>query len=927
MAEKERKIEIHGAKVNNLKNVDVDIPINKFTVITGLSGSGKSSLAFDTLYAEGQRRYVESLSSYARQFLGRLPKPECDSIENLPPAIAIEQRVSSRNSRSTVGTSTEIYDYLRMLFARIGKTYSPISGALVKKHTSEDVLRAIHSYKEGTRFAILSELQIPEGRSFGTHLDILKNGGYSRLEHNGEFVQIASLIAAADSLCASEYRLLIDRMTVSNSKEDDMRLRDSLATAFYEGNDECLLMVWEDAAPTVQRFSKRFEADGITFVEPTDMTFNFNNPLGACPTCNGSGHTEGIDESLVIPDKTLSVYAGAVMCWRGDVMSQWKMAFAAGASAANFPIHRPYCDLTEEEIDYLWNGSEASVNAFFDMLRKSAYKIQNRTMLARFRGETVCPQCRGNRLKKEAEYVKVGGLSITDIVRMPVEKVLEFFRQLTLSEEDATIAKRPLEEICSRLQFMCDVGLSYLTLNRLSSTLSGGESQRINLAKSLGSTLVGSVYILDEPSIGLHSRDTSRLLKVLRMLQRLDNTVVVVEHDEEIIKEADYLIDIGPAAGRKGGEVVFAGNYSTIDQAQNSLTANYLLGKNKIPVPTVRRKSSIYIEVLGARENNLKNIDVRFPLNVMTVVTGVSGSGKSTLVTNILYRALTRHFMGNDGAPGTHKGLGGDLRLLHGVQLVDQSSIVKNRSSNPAIYIKAFAEIRKLYADQQLSKQMGYREGFFSFNSEGGCEECGGQGHIEVQMQFMADLVLECESCHGKRYNKSALEVEYRGKNISDVLNMTVNQAIEFFSESNGTTERRIVKRLQPLQDVGLGYIMLGQSSATLSGGENQRLKLAYYLSMESDEPTMFIFDEPTTGLHFHDINTLLKAFYRLIEHGHTVVIIEHNMDVIKCADHIIDMGPEGGSAGGNVVVCGTPEQVSECEESFTGRWLRSKLL
>ncbi|MCF0205055.1 MAG: excinuclease ABC subunit UvrA, partial [Muribaculaceae bacterium] len=590
-------------------------------------------------------------------------------------------------------------------------------------------------------------------------------------------------------------------------------------------------------------------------------------------------------------------------------------------------IHRPYCDLTEEEIDYLWNGSEASVNAFFDMLRKSAYKIQNRTMLARFRGETVCPQCRGNRLKKEAEYVKVGGLSITDIVRMPVEKVLEFFRQLTLSEEDATIAKRPLEEICSRLQFMCDVGLSYLTLNRLSSTLSGGESQRINLAKSLGSTLVGSVYILDEPSIGLHSRDTSRLLKVLRMLQRLDNTVVVVEHDEEIIKEADYLIDIGPAAGRKGGEVVFAGNYSTIDQAQNSLTANYLLGKNKIPVPTVRRKSSIYIEVLGARENNLKNIDVRFPLNVMTVVTGVSGSGKSTLVTNILYRALTRHFMGNDGAPGTHKGLGGDLRLLHGVQLVDQSSIVKNRSSNPAIYIKAFAEIRKLYADQQLSKQMGYREGFFSFNSEGGCEECGGQGHIEVQMQFMADLVLECESCHGKRYNKSALEVEYRGKNISDVLNMTVNQAIEFFSESNGTTERRIVKRLQPLQDVGLGYIMLGQSSATLSGGENQRLKLAYYLSMESDEPTMFIFDEPTTGLHFHDINTLLKAFYRLIEHGHTVVIIEHNMDVIKCADHIIDMGPEGGSAGGNVVVCGTPEQVSECEESFTGRWLRSKLL
>lgn len=924
-----KNIIIKGARVNNLKNIDIEIPRNKFIVITGLSGSGKSSLAFDTLYAEGQRRYVESLSSYARQFLGRMSKPECDYIKGLPPAIAIEQKVNTRNARSTVGTSTEIYDYLRLLYARIGKTYSPVSGELVKKHTPEDVINTILTYPEGTRFAILTEIKLSEKRDFKTQLEIHLKEGYSRLEYNGDFISIADIIAGNAKVNKEKCHLLIDRLSVSKEKDDISRLYDSLETAFFEGHEECVIKLWDAAGIREHRFSKRFEADGIIFSEPNELMFNFNNPIGACEKCEGYGKIIGIDEDLVIPNKTLSVYDDAVMCWRGNVMGEWKRDFIHTASSANFPIHRPYYQLTQEQKDLLWHGNSrfSGIDGFFEWVSGKTYNIQYRVLMARYRGKTICPACHGSRLRKEASYVKIEGKRITDLVKMPVTELQEWFKNIKLDDTDRAIAKRLLTEIGNRIGFLNDVGLGYLSLDRLSSTLSGGESQRINLATSLGSSLVGSLYILDEPSIGLHSRDTEKLIKILRMLQALGNTVVVVEHDEEIIRAADYLIDIGPDAGRKGGEVIYQGDIDNLKKATTSYTLQYLNGEMEIPVPKLRRKWNNYIEIKGAAQNNLKSIDVKFPLGIMSLVTGVSGSGKSTLIKDILYRSLMRHFGENADAPGTFSALEGDLNLITGVEFIDQNPIGKSSRSNAATYLKAFDEIRKLYSEQQGSKQMGFSPGYFSFNSPGGrCEECKGDGTITIEMQFMADIVLPCESCHGKRYNKDVLEIEYFGKNITDILDMTVNQAIEFFKGHSGSTEKKIVKRLKPLQDVGLGYIKLGQSSSTLSGGENQRVKLAYFLSSEKSSPTLFIFDEPTTGLHFHDINTLMKSFNQLIENGHTVIIIEHNMDVIKCADYIIDMGPEGGDKGGNVVAAGTPEQIAENENSYTGHFLKEKL-
>ena len=916
-------ITIKGAKVNNLKNIDVDIPRDKLVVITGLSGSGKSSLAFDTLYAEGQRRYVESLSSYARQFLGRMGKPECDFIKGIPPAIAIEQKVISRNPRSTVGTSTEIYEYLRLLFARIGKTYSPVSGKLVKKDSPEDIVNCMLARPKGMRYTVLTPILPREGRSFSEQIEMDMKQGFTRLEVNGEMTRIEDY---AYNEKDTVY-LLVDRMSCDDSKDAMSRLTDSAETAMYEGDGACLLRFYlPDGTTELHSFSTKFEADGIKFEEPTDQMFSFNSPIGACPTCEGFGKIIGIDEHLVIPNRALSVYDGAVLCWRGEKMGEWLNVFLRDAPAHDFPIFAPYYELTQEQKDYLWHGprEKACIDSFFKMLEENQYKIQYRVMLARYRGKTQCPTCHGSRLKKEANYVRVGGRNISELVEMPVYELKEFFRTLHLDEHDQTIAKRLLNEITSRLNFLDDVGLGYLTLNRLSNTLSGGESQRINLATSLGSSLVGSLYILDEPSIGLHSRDTARLIKVLRQLQQLGNTVVVGEHDEQIIRAADYIIDIGPKAGRLGGEIVYQGDMKDLQPGSNSYTVKYLLGEEIIECPKTHRSWNNYVEIKGARENNLKGIDVRFPLNVMTVVTGVSGSGKSTLVRDIFYKALKREYSEASDRPGEFVSLEGDIRQVKDIEFVDQNPIGKSSRSNPVTYIKAYDEIRKLFAEQPLSKQMGYTAGYFSFNTEGGrCEECKGEGTVTVEMQFMADLVLECESCHGKRFKKETLEVKYEGKNIYDILEMTVNQAVEFFTEHN---QKKIVKKLQPLQDVGLGYIKLGQSSSTLSGGENQRVKLAYFLSIEKAQPTIFVFDEPTTGLHFHDIKKLLSVFDALISRGHTIVIIEHNMDVIKCADYVIDLGPEGGEMGGNLVVAGTPEEVANCAASYTGQFLKEKL-
>ena len=924
-------IVIKGARVNNLKNVDLTIPRGKLIVVTGLSGSGKSSLAFDTIYAEGQRRSVESLSAYARQFLGKMHKPEADFIKGLPPAIAIEQKVNTRNPRSTVGTSTEIYDYLRLLFSRVGRTYSPVSGCEVKRHTVTDVVDTALSYPRGTRIAVVAPLHLPAGRTFKEHLEILRKGGYSRLYADGRFIDFAEILESDDAQHPSPagYELLIDRLAVSDDSDEQSRLADSAETAFFEGNESCTLIVWDKDDVRRHEFSKRFEADGITFLQPTDLLFNFNNPYGACPRCEGFGKCIGIDERLVVPNPALSVYEDAVACWRGEKMGEWKRDFIRMAAQTGFPVHRPYCELSQADKDLLWHGGKgfSGIDGFFMMVEQNQYKVQYRVMMARYRGKTLCPECHGNRLRPEASYVKIAGKTISDLVKLPVSGLLEWFNTLELSEHDASVAKRLLTEIRNRLTFLVDVGLEYLTLDRLSSTLSGGESQRINLATSLGSSLIGSLYILDEPSIGLHSRDTQKLIGVLRHLQSIGNTVIVVEHDEEIMEAADWIIDVGPQAGRLGGEIVYEGPVSGLDKASDSYTAKYLTGRMEIPLPSSRRKWSSYIEVKGAMEHNLKNIDVRFPLGVITVVTGVSGSGKSTLVRDILYRAMLRHLGEASDAPGAFRELSGDTGRISAVEFVDQNPIGKSTRSNAATYLKAYDEIRQLFADQQGAKQMGFSPAYFSFNTEGGrCEECKGEGTINIEMQFMADITIPCEACGGKRFKRDVLEIEYRGKNIYDVLDMTVNQAIEFFSETGGTTERRIVRRLKPLQDVGLGYIKLGQSSSTLSGGENQRVKLAYFLALEKQEPTMFIFDEPTTGLHFHDINLLMDSFNRLIAQGHTVIIIEHNMDVIKCADHIIDLGPEGGAAGGALVAAGTPEEVARGEASHTARYLREKL-
>ena len=921
-------ISIKGAKVNNLKNIDVNIPRNKLVVITGLSGSGKSSLAFDTLYAEGQRRYVESLSSYARQFLGRMSKPECDFIKGIPPAIAIEQKVNSRNPRSTVGTSTEIYEYLRLLYARVGKTYSPISGQLVKKHSIEDIVNCMLSFPKGTKYTVLTPMMPREGRTLLQQLEMDLKQGFTRIEVNREIVRIEDFLqqTAAEDKKQNIY-LLVDRMTADDSKDSISRLTDSAETAMYEGDGNCLLRFYSaDGSTQLFSFSTKFETDGIKFEEPNDQMFSFNSPLGACPECEGFGKVIGIDEHLVIPNRALSVYDGAVLCWRGEKMGEWLQEFIHEAPAHDFPIFAPYYELTQEQKDYLWHGprNKACIDSFFKMLEENQYKIQYRVMLARYRGKTICPVCHGTRLKKEAGYVKVGGKSISQLVDLPIHDLKESFRTLELDAHDTAIAKRILTEITNRINFLMDVGLGYLTLNRLSNSLSGGESQRINLATSLGSSLVGSLYILDEPSIGLHSRDTDRLIKVLRQLQELGNTVVVVEHDEEIIRAADYIIDIGPQAGRLGGQIVYQGNMNDLQRNSNSYTVRYLLGEENIEIPRCHRPWNNYIEIKGARENNLKGIDVKFPLNVMTVVTGVSGSGKSTLVRDVFYKALKREYSEASERPGEFISLEGDVQLVKDIEFVDQNPIGKSSRSNPVTYVKAYDEIRKLFAEQPLAKQMGYTAGYFSFNTEGGrCEECKGDGTVTVEMQFMADLVLECESCHGKRFKSDTLEIKFQDKSIYDILEMTVNQAIEFFAEYN---QKKIVKKLIPLQEVGLGYIKLGQASSTLSGGENQRVKLAYFLSIEKAQPTIFVFDEPTTGLHFHDIKKLLEAFEALISRGHTIIIIEHNMDVIKCADHVIDLGPEGGNMGGNLVVAGTPEEVAACAASYTGQFLREKL-
>ena len=937
-------IEIKNARVNNLKNVSLKVPRDKFIVVAGVSGSGKSSLAFDTLYAEGQRRYVESLSSYARQFLGRMSKPECDYIKGLPPAIAIEQKVIARNPRSTVGTSTEIYEYLRLLFARIGHTYSPVSGQEVKKHTTEDIISCIKQYGEGTRFVVLSPIHIAEGRTLEQQLKMYVQEGFARVWIKSDFTRIEDLLEDEANLKSNseDMMLLIDRLSVDFSKDAISRLIDSVETAFYEGNGECRLMFLPSNIS--YDFSTRFEADGIRFEEPNDNMFSFNSPLGACPTCEGFGKIIGIDEKLVIPNSALSVYDGCVQCWHGEKMKMWQDEFCRRAAKDNFPIFEPYYNLTQKQKDMLWHGlpsdkerdehERVSIDDFFQMVKENQYKIQYRVLMSRYRGKTTCPDCHGTRLKPESNYVKINGMSITDLVEMPIANLYQWFLNLQLSEQEEMIAKRLLTEIRNRLEFIVNVGLGYLTLNRQSSTLSGGESQRINLTTSLGSSLVGSLYILDEPSIGLHSRDTYRLIKVLKDLRDIGNTVVVVEHDEEILRAADYLIDIGPDAGRLGGEIVFQGNTEDIGkltkdnsndyQSSKSYTVRYLTGQASIPLPAGRRPWNMSIMLKGARMNNLKGIDVKFPLNVMTVVTGVSGSGKSSLVKGILYPALKRHLSEVAEQPGEYIALEGDWEQIKHVEMVDQNPIGKSTRSNPATYVKAYDAIRQLFADQPLAKQMGFSPQYFSFNADGGrCDECKGAGVITVEMQFMADLSLECEACHGKRFKKDILDVQFHEKNIDDVLEMTVSEAIEFFDQYN---EKLIADRLRPLDAVGLGYIKLGQSSSALSGGENQRVKLAYYIGQERQEPTLFIFDEPTTGLHFHDIRRLLSAFDALIERGHSIIVIEHNMDIIKCADHVIDLGPEGGAAGGFIVCEGTPEDIAKCEKSITGRFLKDKL-
>ncbi len=921
-------IQIKGARLHNLKNIDLNIERNKFIVITGLSGSGKSSLAFDTLYAEGQRRYVESLSSYARQFLGRLNKPEMDYIKGIPPAIAIEQKVNSRNPRSTVGTSTEIYDYIKLLFARIGRTYSPISGNEVKCHSVTDVVNFIAELNEGTKVLICSPLPKYEDRTIAQQLELLTQQGFSRLDTPQGLKRIDQLSEITED-DLSTHQLVVDRISASKDEENLNRIADSVQTAMFEGRGECMVKYEANGTWNVESFSNRFELDGISFEQPSEHLFSFNNPIGACSVCEGYGKTIGIDPDLVIPDKSLSIYQDAIACWRGETLKEHKLQLIRHAEKFNFPIHTPYCDLNDEQQELIWNGNQyfEGINTFFSFIEANNYKIQNRVLLARYRGKTDCPHCKGSRLKKEAGYVKINNASVHELVLMPIDELQIFFNKLELNDNDYNIAKRILIEITNRISFLCEVGLGYLTLNRLSSTLSGGESQRINLATSLGSSLVGSIYILDEPSIGLHPKDTEQLIGVLRKLQQAGNTVLVVEHDEEIIRAADQIIDIGPKAGIFGGELVFQGNHEQLLSAKNSLTADFLTGKKQILPLQAPRKWNNYIEVKGANENNLKNINVRFPLNTLTVVTGVSGSGKSTLVSRILYPALAKIKGQTAEKTGKHSAVNGDFKMLSAIEYIDQNPIGKSSRSNPVTYLKAYDEIRKLYADLTASKKQGFKASHFSFNIDGGrCEECQGEGTIRIEMQFMADVELECESCKGKRFKDEVLEIKHRKKSIYDLLEMSIEEAILFFEEGKLPIEKKIGKKLQPLLDVGLGYVKLGQSSSTLSGGESQRVKLASFLAKENTLPTLFIFDEPTTGLHFYDVDILMKSLNALINRGHSIIIIEHNLDVIRCADWLIDLGPEGGKKGGQLLFQGIPADIINCPESFTGKALKELL-
>jgi len=926
-------IEIKGARVHNLKNIDLKITRDQLTVITGLSGSGKSSLAFDTLYAEGQRRYVESLSSYARQFLGRIHKPEVDYIKGIPPAIAVEQKVNTRNPRSTVGTSTEIYDYLKLLFVGIGETISPVSGKVVKRHSITDVIEYILALPPAGKVMILAKINLKNGRSLSEHLEILQQQGFSRVEFDQMLFKIDQILSNDKMTKPKSQFLVIDRLSVEKSEDFVSRLGDSVQTAFYEGEGECLIKSEINGKIIVENFTNRFEADGIVFEIPTIHTFSFNNPAGACPVCEGFGKTIGIDEDLVVPNKNISIYEEAVVCWKGEKMVWYRDEFIKAASKFDFPIHRPYYQLTEQNIKDLWYGNKhyEGLYTFFKNIESQSHKIQYRVMLSRFRGKTVCPECKGTRLKKQASYIKINEKSISDLVVLPIKQLRNFFKDLKLTPHQKEISKRVLIEINNRLQYLSDVGLSYLTLNRLSASLSGGESQRINLAGSLGSSLVGSLYILDEPSIGLHPRDTDLLIKVLLQLRDIGNTVVVVEHDEDIISAADQIIDIGPLAGTLGGNVVFQG---TINELRNkkgkdypdSMTAKYLNGTLSVDVPAKRRNWNHFVEIIGACENNLKNINIKFPLNVMTVVTGVSGSGKSSLVKNVLYPAVAKNLEGYSAQSAKYARIEGDFKQIESIEFVDQNPIGKSSRSNPVTYLKAFDDIRKLFSEQNLSKINGFTSSHFSFNVEGGrCEECKGEGEITVEMQFMADVHLVCEHCKGKRFKDEVLEVQYKGKNIFDILELTVDESIAFFENEKET--KKIAEKIKTLQDVGLGYVKLGQSSNTLSGGESQRIKLAYFLSKENRaKNTLFIFDEPTTGLHFHDINRLLAALNALLDRGHTVVIIEHNREMIKCADYIIDLGPEGGDEGGQVVFTGTPEELLNCEKSHTAKYLQTIL-
>lgn len=916
-----QNIIIKGANLHNLKNMDVVIPRNKLVVITGLSGSGKSSLAFDTLYAEGQRRYVESLSSYARQFLGRLNKPKVDYIKGIAPAIAIEQKVNSTNPRSTVGTTTEIYDYLKLLFARIGKTYSPISGNLVKKHTTADVLNLIKSYQDGERLLLLAPIILEEGRSMDDKLKVLQQQGYARVQYKNEVLRIED---ALEKDLKKDMFLVVDRIVVKHEEDFYNRLADAIETAFFEGKGSTIIESLSDHKQTV--FNNKFEMDGMTFMEPNVHLFSFNNPYGACPKCEGYGDVIGIDEELVIPNTALSVYENAIFPWRGESMSWFRDQLVNNSHKFDFPIHKPYYQLTETQKQLIWDGNNyfEGLNSFFAELESKAYKIQNRVMLSRYRGKTKCSKCHGKRLRPEANYVKINNVTITDLVTMPLDKLADFFKNLELNDYDATIANRLLKEISNRLSFLSNVGLDYLTLNRKSNTLSGGESQRINLATSLGSSLVGSMYILDEPSIGLHPKDTEKLIVVLKALRDLGNTVIVVEHDEDIMQAADEIIDIGPEAGTLGGEVVAAGTYSDILKS-NSLTAQYLNGKLKIDLPNKRRTSKYHIDIIGAREHNLQNIDVSFPLEMLTVITGVSGSGKSTLVKDILYPSIQKHLTGFGDKAGQFTELKGNFKNIKHIEFVDQNPIGRSSRSNPVTYVKAYDDIRGLYASQKLSKIRNYQAKHFSFNVDGGrCETCKGDGEVTIEMQFMADVHLTCETCNGKRFKKEILEVTFEDKNIDDILTMTIDDAIAFFEKHN---ELKIQSKLQPLQDVGLGYVTLGQSSSTLSGGEAQRIKLATFLGKGSrSDNALFIFDEPTTGLHFHDIKKLLKSFQALIAQGHSIIVIEHNLELIKCADYIIDLGPEGGERGGKLVAAGTPEELVQNKNSVTGKYLMEKL-